>query len=124
MVEIGKNKLIELSHAKLRDAKLLRAAGSSGNAYYLAGYATELMLKAILSSQFKADTLPDRTLSKDVFTHDLAKLAKLSHLEDDLSVRKDLDGDFVGYWQTVLKWSESSRYDEYGMDDATVNRSS
>ena len=53
MAEIGKVRLIELSDSKLEDAKLLRNAGRSDNAYYLAGYAVELMLKAILSGQFR-----------------------------------------------------------------------
>ena len=85
MAEITKAKLIELSEAKLADAKLLLAAGRSGNAYYLAGYAAELMLKAILSGQFKADTIPDRTLTRDIFVHDLAKLMRLANLEDALN---------------------------------------
>jgi HEPN domain-containing protein len=114
MAEIRKDQLVELSDAKLHDAKLLRNAGRSDNAYYLAGYAVELMLKAILSSQFKTDTLPDKTLLKDIFIHDLAKLVRLSHLEDDLKARKDVDADFEGYWQIVLDWNEASRYGAQG----------
>jgi hypothetical protein len=49
-----------------------------------------LLLKAILSGQFKADTLPDRSLLKDVFTHDFVKLVKLCHLDDDLKARQKL----------------------------------
>jgi hypothetical protein len=116
MAEIRKDQLVELSDAKLHDAKLLRNAGRSDNAYYLAGYAVELMLKAILSSQFKTDTLPDKTLLKDIFIHDLAKLVRLSHLEDDLKARKDIDADFEGYWQIVLDWNEASRYGAQGLD--------
>jgi HEPN domain-containing protein len=114
MAEIRKDQLVELSDAKLHDAKLLRNAGRSDNAYYLAGYAVEWMLKAILSSQFKTDTLPDKTLLKDIFIHDLAKLVRLSHLEDDLKARKDVDADFEGYWQIVLDWNEASRYGAQG----------
>ena len=116
MAEIRKDQLVELSDAKLHDAKLLRNAGRSDNAYYLAGYAVELMLKAILSSQFKTDTLPDKTLLKDIFIHDLAKLVRLSHLEDDLKARKDIDADFEGYWQIVLDWNEASRYGAQGLE--------
>jgi HEPN domain-containing protein len=62
MAEIDKARLIELAEAKLADAKLLLSAGRGANAYYLAGYAVELMLKAILSGRFRENTLPDRTL--------------------------------------------------------------
>src|SRR3954447_24840567 len=43
MAEIGKARLIELAEAKLEDAKLLLGAGRPANAYYLAGYAVELI---------------------------------------------------------------------------------
>jgi HEPN domain-containing protein len=48
MAEIDKARLIELAEAKLEDAKLLLGAGRAANACYLAGYAVELMLKAIV----------------------------------------------------------------------------
>ncbi|WP_322517719.1 hypothetical protein SR870_09490 [Rhodopseudomonas palustris] len=119
MVEISKARLVALSDAKLHDAKLLLDAGSSGNAYYLAGYAIELTLKAILSSQFNADTLPDRVLVRDVFTHDLIKLVKLCRLEDELKSRRQLNAEFEGYWQIVAGWDEASRYGDIGSDDAS-----
>jgi HEPN domain-containing protein len=59
MAEIDKARLIELAEAKLEDAKLLLSAGRADNAYYLAGYAVELMLKAILSGRFRE--IPSRT---------------------------------------------------------------
>jgi HEPN domain-containing protein len=52
MAEIDKARLIELAEAKLEDAKLLLNAGRAANAYYLAGYTVELMLKAILSGKY------------------------------------------------------------------------
>jgi HEPN domain-containing protein len=109
MAEIGKYRLVELAEAKLLDAKLLLEAGRAGIAYYVAGYAIELLLKAILSGQFKADTLPDRSLLKDVFTHDFVKLVKLCHLDDDLKARQKIDAEFLAYWEIVLQWDEGSR---------------
>jgi HEPN domain-containing protein len=50
MAEISKAQLVDLAENKLADAKLLLEAGRGENAYYLAGYAVELMLKAILST--------------------------------------------------------------------------
>ncbi|MBI5129552.1 MAG: HEPN domain-containing protein [Rhodopseudomonas palustris] len=119
MAEISKARLVALSDAKLHDAKLLLNAGSSGNAYYLAGYAIELTLKAILSAQFKADTLPDRSLLKDVFTHDFSKLVKMCRLEDELKLRRQTDVEFEGFWQIVDGWDEASRYGDVTRDDAS-----
>jgi HEPN domain-containing protein len=118
MAEIQKARLVELSDAKLQDAKLLLQAGSGGNAYYLAGYAVELMLKAILSSQFKADTLPDKTLLNEAFTHNFSQLVKLCHLKDDLQARQNADAEFRGLWQIALSWKETSRYGEFNVDEA------
>lgn len=118
MAEIGKDRLVELSDAKLQDAKLLLDAGRPGNAYYLAGYAVELMLKAILATQFKADTLPDRTLLRDVFTHDLAKLLRLGYLEEELKLLRDANVLSDSYWQIALNWSETSRYQSRSLEEA------
>jgi HEPN domain-containing protein len=110
MSDLSKRRLIELAEAKLADAKLLLADGRSGNAYYLAGYAVELLLKALLSSRFRADTIPDPIWLKDVFTHNLERLLKLAQLDDDLKQRSDVDDEFKGRWDIVLEWNETSRY--------------
>jgi HEPN domain-containing protein len=78
MAEIDKARLIELAEAKLQDAKLLLGTGRAANVYYLAGYAVELMLKAILSGRFRENTLPDRALINQLYSHDLAKLTRLA----------------------------------------------
>ena len=111
MSELSKSRLIALAEAKLDDARYLLADGRSGNAYYLAGYAVELLLKAGLSSRFQADTIPSRELVREIFTHDLAKLLSLADLRRDLADKQDADPQFRGRWEIVLKWKESSRYD-------------
>jgi HEPN domain-containing protein len=118
MAELSKARLLELSEAKLFDAKLLLEAGRHGSAYYLAGYAIELAFKAILSAQFKADTLPDKALLKELYTHDLFKLLRLCRLEEELKARRQTDAEFEGFWQIVTSWDESSRYGDIGPDDA------
>jgi HEPN domain-containing protein len=118
MAEIGKSRLIELSQDKLQDAKWLLAAGRSNNAYYLAGYAVELMLKAILSGRFRDNTLPDRALINQVYIHGLAKLTKLALLDVALKEREESDADFRARWEIVLEWTEESRYGDYSGDAA------
>ena len=120
MAEIDKARLVELAEAKLEDAKLLLSAGRAANAYYLAGYAVELMLKAIVSARFRTDTLPDRAVSTQVFVHDLRKLISLALLELALKEREKADDGFQARLQIVLGWTEESRYGQYGADEATA----
>jgi hypothetical protein len=84
----------------------------------LAGYAIELMLKAILSSRFRTDTFPDREWSTKVFIHDFGKLADLALVKSDLAQSADNDPEFFARWQIVLQWKEVSRYDSRQEDSA------
>jgi HEPN domain-containing protein len=118
MAEIDKARLIELAEAKLEDAKLLLSAGRAANGYYLAGYAVELMLKAIISARFRTDTLPDRAVSTQVFVHDLRKLISLALLDIALKEREERDSGFRARLQIVLRWTEESRYGSYGAGEA------
>jgi len=118
MAELSKQNLVDLAETKLADAKLLLDAGRCGNAYYLAGYVIELMFKAILSSRFRADTLPDREWSTKVYIHDFGKLADLALVKGELDQRTDSDPEFFARWQVVLQWNESSRYNSRDTDAA------
>ena len=120
MAEIDKARLIELAEAKLEDAKLLLGAGRAANAYYLAGYAVELMLKAILSGRFRENTLPDRVLINQLYSHDLTKLTRLALLDVALQQHEEGDADFGLRWDIVLEWTEESRYGGYGADAAAA----
>ncbi len=48
-----------LAAAKCEDATLLLAHARFSSAYYLAGYALELALKACIAKQFAAEVIPD-----------------------------------------------------------------
>jgi HEPN domain-containing protein len=120
MAEIGKVRLVELAEAKLEDAKLLLNAGRAANAYYLAGYAVELMLKAILSGRFRENTLPDRGLINQLYSHDLARLTRLALLDVALRQHEESDTDFSIRWGIVLEWTEESRYGDYGPEIAAA----
>jgi len=116
MSDLPKQRLIELAEAKLADANLLLGESRFSNAYYLAGYAVELMLKAVLSSRFQADTIPSKELVKDIFTHDLNKLLNLADLRQNLAEKQDADPEFRGRWEIVLRWKETSRYEIWDAD--------
>jgi HEPN domain-containing protein len=85
MAEITKQQLVRLAEEKLADAELLLNAGRHSNAYYLAGYAAELLLKAIISKRFSADTIPDRRLVNAVHTHNLRELVAHAGLDVPLA---------------------------------------
>jgi hypothetical protein len=110
MPDLSKQQLLDLAAARLSDAKLLQNNDRHGNAYYLAGYAIELLLKAAISSRFQADTIPDPTWLRDVFSHNLDSLAKLALLEQDIRRASDTDAEFKARWDIVLEWKETSRY--------------
>ena len=110
MPDLSKDRLIELAEEKRADAKHLLAGGRFGNAYYLAGYAVELLLKAGTSLRFQADTIPDPSWLKDIFSHNLERPTKLALIDDDLKRESDADDEFKGRWDIVLEWNETSRY--------------
>jgi HEPN domain-containing protein len=111
MAELSKQLLVQLAEEKLRDARLLLEAGRSSNAYYLAGYAIELMLKAIVSTEIQAETIPRSDLMKGLFTHDVEKLVSLANLKGGLAKLRDADPEFAAFWELVLDWRETSRYE-------------
>ena len=103
MSNLSKKRLLEMAEAKLADARFLLSDSRSSNAYYLAGYSVELVLKAVLSSRFQADTIPSRELVREIFTHDLSKLLGLANLRQNLADKKDADPEFWARWGNRAK---------------------
>lgn len=72
-----------LAEERLTEAKILLDGGKWDGAYYLAGYAVELALKAcVIKSLMATDAFPSRDFSRDCYTHSLDKLLAVSRLED------------------------------------------
>jgi len=110
-VGIKKTELQALAQAKIDDAILLYNNQRYSNAYYLAGYAIELALKACIASQFTADTIPDKSFVVDIYGgHDLQKLIRLDGLSSELQAQSDRDVNFSTNWALVAQWSEAKRY--------------
>ena len=106
--------LQRLARAKLADAELLLSGQRYADAYYLAGYAVELGLKAVVARSFQASVIPDKKFVADIYTHEIKRLLTLSNLQSDLE--RDMAGssDLAANWSKVLQWSEASRYLETG----------
>ncbi len=105
-----KKDLESLAQIRLADAQLLLAAGRSSSAYYLAGYAIELSLKACISKQIRADVIPDRSFIDSIYNHDLKKLLAVAGLRQEFEDYRKSNKQFETNWGTVAKWNEQSRY--------------
>jgi hypothetical protein len=97
----------QLAESRLSEAKLLLANGLPSGAYYLAGYAIECALKAIIATDFRANEIPDLKYVRDIYTHDLSALVRLADLEQKL----ETDPGLYQRWVTVKTWSERARYE-------------
>jgi HEPN domain-containing protein len=106
-----------LAEEKLADAKHLLADGRWANAYYLAGYAVELALKACIAKTFKAETIPDKALVNATYSHDFDNLVGTAKLTADRENRKKTRA-FEINWGIAGRWSEESRYESKGEQDA------
>lgn len=90
---------------------MLLEEGLWTDAYYLAGYAVEFALKAVVARQFPGDCLPDKAMVQRAYTHDLEALLKLARLDPKLQSAGIADRLLQANWSTVSQWSEASRYE-------------
>jgi HEPN domain-containing protein len=107
-------KRIDLQHlaeAKLSDAELLFENGRYSNAYYLAGYAIEIGLKACISRRILGDTLPDKNFVTKIHQHNLKELVGLAGLQGELRNQENLDQAFAANWGIVAEWTPECRYE-------------
>ncbi|WP_396593190.1 hypothetical protein [Brevundimonas sp. R86498] len=99
-----------LAEERATAALALVEVGSFSSAYYLAGYAVELGLKAIIAKQFVADVIPDKQFVLSIYSHKLADLLKLAGLQTALTQAANEKPTLQENWLTASQWSESSRY--------------
>jgi len=94
-----------LAEIRIREARILFNAGEFDGAAYLAGYSVECALKAIIAKAVPAGVLLPPKTSSQLFTHDLALLAK----QADLKV-EELSSETASSWSVVITWNEQRRY--------------
>jgi HEPN domain-containing protein len=85
--------------------------GRYSNAYYLAGYAVEMALKACIAAQIAAETIPDKELLKGILSHQFSGLVGLAGLRGELRDSQQKDPDFEANWAVVSDWSPDARYE-------------
>ena len=108
-MQLTRTNLQALALEKRDDARLLFDHGRWSNAYYLYGYAVELALKACVARKFLADTIPDKKLVLQTYTHRIADLIALAELKTELVVKRQNEK-FTTRWGIVEEWSEEARY--------------
>ena len=100
-----------LSDMRLRDAEVLLSAEQFSAAYYLAGYAVECGLKAVISLSFRANVIPSRKFVADIHTHDLGTLVSLAGLKVPLDEARADNPRLDANWAFVSQWKETVRYE-------------
>lgn len=101
----------ELAEVRLTEAKALLDVGKWDGAYYLAGYALELALKAcIIKTLMATDAFPDKEFSKNCYTHAISKLVSLARLDAARTQSMLRDADLSTNWSVAKDWSEEKRY--------------
>lgn len=100
-----------LAEGKLNDATLLLTNGRFGNAYYLAGYAVELGLKACIAKRITGQSIPDLSFIKAIYQHNLKNLVGVAGLSLELREEEKADAAFATYWGIAGEWKPESRYD-------------
>jgi HEPN domain len=109
----------KIADSKMEDAILLFNNGRFSNAYYLAGYAVEIALKACIAKHVQADTIPDKQFILDAHSHSFAKLVGTAGLTAELKAEQNRDSEFHANWGIANEWNTASRYD--ATDKSTVH---
>lgn len=107
---------------KCDDAQLLFANGRFSSAYYLFGYTVEMALKARIARRFLADSLPEKRLVIETYSHDVERLLYLAHLGEEFQAALRAEPRLEGAWRTVLEWTPDSRYIDVGQARCTSLR--
>ena len=123
---MNRSELQQLAEIRLRDAKALLVTGENdAGAYYMAGYAVECALKAVIAKKWVSivldwsqdqlvDAYPERNnliLNKQEFyTHNIRQLYRIAGLSDLLRIARENDRVLDENWKIVESWSEESRY--------------
>jgi HEPN domain-containing protein len=104
--------LQRIAQAKLDDAALLLSHGRFANAYYLAGYAVEIGLKACIAKQISRETIPDKAFVNAIYTHGLKALVGVAGLSTELRREEGQSSKFAANWGLVANWTPEIRYDD------------
>ncbi|MDR1964174.1 MAG: HEPN domain-containing protein [Planctomycetaceae bacterium] len=122
-----------LAWERLDEAKVLYENQKYDGAFYLAGYAVELMLKAKIASRFGITGLFDDSdpmsntiegigdVRRAVKTHNLRVLMIFSCLREEFETECETNAEFSFFADMLLGgWSEQSRYKTLGSTNREI----
>lgn len=104
----------KLAEQKLISAYCLLNNGQYDDASYLAGYATELYLKAMVCKTLRVDDFFNfDKAAKETYrpykNHNYWQLVLLSGIHSEFNAASK-DANFTKKWSVINKWTEQSRY--------------
>ncbi len=107
-----------LAIERLADAEALLTAGRYACAYYVSGYAIECAAKACIARRTNQDDFPPKDAAR-YYVHDIWNLLEIgAGLRSDLKEQIGKDRNFARYWSIVKDWSEETRYQSNGQQQA------
>jgi hypothetical protein len=107
---LTKTDLEALAETRLADSVFLLEAGRASSAYYLAGYAVELALKACIARSFQPNAIPDKAFVNEIYSHRLEKLLSIAGLLPNFTEDTRANPSLAAAWGIASKWTEESRY--------------
>ncbi len=110
--------LQQLALTRLHDAEVLLGAGQWSGAYYLAGYAVEIGLKACIAKLTNLHDFPDKDRVLKSYTHKIETLVDVARLVADRDADSKVNQARSENWTTIGDWNEQSRYNQTTEADA------
>jgi HEPN domain-containing protein len=113
-----------LAETKFLEAECLVQNGFFDGAYYVGGYAIELLLKARICKTLGVDNFymfdkAQKDLYRPFKVHDYGQLMLLSGIYDQFVSEQDIK--FRTHWAMVKDWNEAVRYERrFNESDAKV----
>src|SRR5207245_2658617 len=113
-----------LAQVRLQDAEGLLGIGRWACAYYIAGYAVECALKALIvrEAERTGAVFGDKKFAIQLldtfFVHDLEKLFKAANLGVEFGIARGASPALENGWNLVKGWKETSRYEQKGQSEA------
>lgn len=102
--------LCELAADRVREARLLLKHEQFTGAAYIAGYAVELLLKAIIAVRANAGFWPLEQLVSEYRTHDFDILLKQAGLARQMRAVAGKNPELSSNWQVARIWETNFRY--------------
>ena len=115
---VNRTDLQQLAEMRVEEAQVLFDARKFDGAYYLAGYAVELALKACIAKLTNQHDFYSKDIANKCFNHKPETLVMVAGLQSRLEAAMKADIDLKSNWGVACVWNESSRYDRHDEPEA------